>query len=102
MKRLAIVLPVLLMAGEASAVSRYQTMSMSCARVQAALNADGAAILHHPARNNPSLDLFDRYVRDRTFCTSTQRTQRVSVPAADTRSCSVNKCVRASSGGSNR
>lgn len=99
MKRLAIVLPVLLMAGEALAVSRYQTMSMSCARVQAALNADGAAILHYPAPDNRSLDRFDRYVRDRTFCSSSQRTRRVSVPAADTKGCAVNKCVRASGGG---
>lgn len=98
MKRLAILLPVLLMAGEASAVSRYQTMSMSCARVQAAIAADGAAILHYPAANNPSLDRFDRYVRDRTFCSSIQRLQRVSIPAADTRSCTVNRCVRASGG----
>lgn len=100
MRLLAIMLPVLMLAGEASAVSRYQTMSMSCARIQAAVKADGAAILHYPAQDNPSLDRFDRYVRDRTFCSSTQKVRRASVPAGDTRSCAVNRCVRA--GGGNR
>lgn len=98
MRRLALMLPVLLLAGEASAVSRYQTMSMSCAQVQARVGTDGAAILHYPGAGG--FDLFDRYVRDRSFCTSTQRTQVRSVPTADTRSCRVNRCVRA--GGGNR
>jgi hypothetical protein len=100
MKRLVIVIPALLLAGQAEAISRYQTTSMSCARVQSAVATDGAAILHYPAPGNPSLDRFDRYVRDKTFCTSTQRAQRVRVPAADTSSCPVNRCVRA--GGGNR
>lgn len=98
MRRLAIILPVLLMAWEASAVSRYETMSMSCSQVQARVQSDGAAILHYPGAGG--FDLFDRYVRDRTYCTSTQRAQARSVPARDTRSCPVNRCVRA--GGGNR
>lgn len=103
MRRLAIFLPLLLMtAGDALAVSRYQTTSMSCARVQSALQTEGAAILSYPAPNNPSLQLFDRYVRDSSFCTSTtQRAQARNVPAADTRNCKVRKCVRMS-GGSTR
>lgn len=96
MRRLALMFPALLLAGEASAFSRYQTMSMSCAQVQARVKSDGAAILHYPGTGG--LDLFDRYVRDRTFCSSTQRAQARSVPAADTRSCRVSRCVRASNG----
>lgn len=99
MRRLAMIAVALLMsAGEASAISRYETASMSCARVQAALDADGAAILRFPAPDNPSLVLFDRYVRDRTFCRSNQRAEPRSVPTADTRNCQVRKCVRASGG----
>lgn len=98
MRRLAILLPALLLAGEASAISRYQTTSMSCARVQAAVKNDGAAILRYAAPGNPSLERYDRYVRDRSFCSSTQRADISSVPAADTRSCPVRKCVRASGG----
>ena len=66
MRRLAIIIPLLMLAGEASAISRYQTNSMSCARVQAAVTSDGEAILRYPAPDNPSLQLYDRYVRDRT------------------------------------
>jgi hypothetical protein len=100
MRRLAIIIPALLMAGEASAISRYQTTAMSCARVQAALNSAGQAILAYPAPNNPSLVLFDRYVRDDTFCTASQHAWLQSVPAADTQNCQVRKCIRSS--GNNR
>ena len=102
MRRLAITIPALLFAADASAISRYNTNTMSCARVMAALNADGVAILRYPARNNPSLQLYDRYVRDRSFCTSTQSALVMSVPTSDNRNCPVRKCVRVSSAGGNR
>jgi hypothetical protein len=102
MRRLAITIPVLLLAGEASAIERYLTTSMSCARVQATLTSEGQAILRYPAPDNPSLMLYDRYVRDRTFCSSSQRADPKSVPAADTRNCRVRKCVRAAAAGGNR
>lgn len=102
MPRLAVLVAALLLSAEASAIERYQTTSMSCARVQAALAADGQAILRYPAPDNPSLVLFDRYVRDRTFCSSSQRADLRSVPAADTPSCRVRKCIRASGSGRNR
>lgn len=99
MRRLAILIAALVLSGEASAIERYQSSSMSCARVQAALNADGQAILRYPAPGNPSLVLFDRYVRDRTFCSSSQRAELRSVAAADTPNCRVRKCIRASGSG---
>ncbi|MEW9805407.1 hypothetical protein ABUE31_05350 [Mesorhizobium sp. ZMM04-5] len=102
MRRLAILAAMLVLSGEASAISRYQTTTMSCARVQAAVVADGQAILRYAAPDNPSLVLYDRYVRDSSFCSRSQRADRVSVPTADTRSCKVRKCVRASGAGSRR
>ena len=102
MRRLAIVIPVLMLAGEASAISRYQTTSMSCVRVQAAVENDGEAILRYPAPNNPSLQLYDRYVRDRAFCSSSQRADLTGIPAADTKKCQVRKCVRARGAGGSR
>ena len=98
MRRLAIIVAALLLAGEASAISRYQTNSMSCARVQAALKSDGAAILRYPAPDNPSLQLFDRYVFDGRMCSPSQRAVTKSVPAADTARCAVRKCQRVSGG----
>ena len=96
MRRLAIIVPVLILAGEASAISRYQTNSMSCARVQAALESDGEAILRYSAPDNPSLQRYDRYVFDGRMCSQSQRAVTRSVPAADTKKCAVRKCMRVS------
>jgi len=101
MRRLAIIVPIVLLASDASAISRYQTNTMSCASVQAALQRDGVAILRYPSPNNPSLPLYDRYVSDRRFCAANQRADLRSVPAADTSQCRVRKCVQAS-GSSNK
>ena len=101
MRRLAIIVAALLLAGEAWAISRYQTTSMSCARVQAALKSEGAAILRYPAPDDPSLQLYDRYVFDGRMCSQSQRAVTKSVPAADTKNCAVRKCQRVS-GGRNR
>ncbi|WP_457937847.1 hypothetical protein [Mesorhizobium sp. 10J20-29] len=99
MKHVAILVPALLIANEAAAISRYQTTAMSCARVVAALDADGAAILRYPAPNNPSIQLYDRFVRDNRQCSSTQRARLFSVPTADNKACQVRKCVRVSGSG---
>ncbi len=99
MKHVAILIPALLLSCEALAIERYQADSMSCASVAAAVDRDGAAILRYRAPNNPSLQLYDRYVRDDRFCSRTQRAKTVSVPARDTRSCQVRKCVRVSGAG---
>ena len=98
MRRLAIIVAALLLAGEAWAISRYQTTSMNCARVQAALKSEGAAILRYPAPDNPSLQLYDRYVYDGRMCSQSQRAVTKQVPAADTKSCAVRKCQRVSGG----
>lgn len=101
MKRAAILVPALLMASEAVAISRYQTSSISCAWLSAALEREGAAILRYPSRANPSIQLYDRYVRDSRQCSSSQRAQPFSVPTSDNAACQVRKCVRVS-GGRNR
>ena len=72
---------------------------MSCSGLAEAVDRDGAAILRYRAPDNPSLQLYDRYVRDDRFCSRTQRARPVSVPARDTKSCQVRKCVRVSGSG---
>ena len=80
--------------GEALAISRYQTMSMSCDQVHAALRRDGAAILRWQSRRNPGLPLYGKYVSDSRFCELGEVIDFESVPTRDARSCPVYQCIR--------
>lgn len=94
MKALLAALALTLVAGEASAISRYQTMRMSCDDVQAVLRHEGAAILRWRSTRNPNLPLYGRYVSDARFCEMGEVTTFASVPTADDRACDVRKCIR--------
>lgn len=93
MKAAIPVLAALLIAGPAHAIERYTSTTMSCARIQSVLNSGGAAILQYPARDNPSLMRFDRYVANRASCEPFQVTARASVPSSDRSSCRVYRCI---------
>ena len=80
--------------GQANAISRYQTMRMSCAQVQATLNREGAVILRWQSRNTPGLPLYGRYVSDGRFCKLGEVTDFESVPTADDPSCDVKQCIQ--------
>ena len=77
----------------AYAISRYNSQSMSCQAVQAAIRNEGAVILRYPSRRTPNMTLYDRYVLHDGFCMSTQFADDATVPTADRASCSVRKCV---------
>jgi len=95
MMRLLIGMALMALAvGDAQAISRYQTMRMSCAEVQAAVKREGAVILRWQSRNNPGLPLYGRYVSDRRFCELGEVTDFESVPTKDVRSCTVKQCIR--------
>lgn len=79
---------------DAQAISRYNSQTMSCARVQAVLRSEGAAILSW--RSNTGAPLYDRYVANGGFCDSDDVTRRASVPTADNRACVVLKCFEMS------
>ncbi|MBW3098805.1 hypothetical protein KY465_16090 [Pseudohoeflea sp. DP4N28-3] len=76
----------------AQAIERIETRQTSCAAVQAALQAEGAAILRYPSARSSQI-LYDRYVANRTACLLGQVTRRASVPTADRRACPVKRCV---------
>ncbi|WP_245415142.1 hypothetical protein [Hoeflea marina] len=90
----ALALSTLVMAGQASAISRIETLGQSCGAIKQTLAREGAAILRHPSPRNSSITLYDRYVSNRGSCTFGEVTQRASVPASDTASCPVLKCYR--------
>ncbi len=94
MKSLLLAVCLSLLAAEAEAISRYNSTSMSCANIKAALRNEGAAILRYRSTRNPSLPLYGRYVSDRRYCNFDEAAETAFVPAADTRSCLVRECVQ--------
>ena len=91
MKKLAAVCVLALVAGEAHAISRYVSTSMTCAQVQAKIDQQGAVILQHRSPRTGNL-LYDRYVRNRQFCQPGETTDWASVPTKDKKNCTVNRC----------
>ena len=91
MKRSTLVLPLMVIATDASAISRYDIDNMSCDRVHAIIQSEGAAILRYRGRSG--LTLYDRYVSSSRYCQGGETTDSVSVPTADSRSCLVERCV---------
>jgi hypothetical protein len=77
----------------AQAISRYETMSMSCTAIHATIMREGAVILRWRSARNPSLPLYDRFVADDGFCPSLERATLTTVPAADTKACPVYNCT---------
>jgi len=82
-----------LMAGPAQAINRYTSTSMSCARVQATIEREGAAIMRW-ASPRTGAPLFGRFVTWRENCGNRMLPQRSFIPASDTDSCPVLECQR--------
>ncbi len=95
MKQLILALCISAVAFPALSIQRYNTLTMTCAQVQDAVNRDGAAILRYPSSRVPSLQLYDRYVRNRLFCGYSQFAKRDYIPTRDSRQCRVLKCADA-------
>ena len=74
------------------AISRYNTGSLSCAAVKEIVSREGAVIFRYPSKNNPSLTLFDRFVRHQGFCQIDEYVARKSVPTRDTSACRIKYC----------
>ena len=91
MKTLLLTIGLALVAGDAYAISRYNSTSMSCAEVQDTILRDGAAIMRWRSARNGLL-LYGRYVADGRFCESSTRPEWRSIPAADTAYCQVTEC----------
>lgn len=90
----ALALGFSLLALDAQAISRYNSQSMSCARIQETIRREGAVILSYTGRSGAPL--FDRYVAHSGFCGGLEITRVTSVPASDTSRCVVNRCFQKS------
>jgi hypothetical protein len=77
----------------AQAINRYNTQKMTCEQVQSTLNRDKAAVLRYPSARNPSLTLYDRYVRSGYYCDGHTVPERVTIPTKNTAQCLVLHCI---------
>jgi hypothetical protein len=76
---------------DASAVVRYMVQGMTCAEVQQALDRDGVAILYRQAESGVAL--YDRFVKDESFCQVDYTAASERILVADTDACPVRKCI---------
>lgn len=93
MRTLMVAAALFFCAGEANAISRYVSTSMTCAKVKETVTQQGAVILQHKSPRTGVL-LYDRYVKDRRFCAGGETTEWASVPTKDQKSCRVDRCAQ--------
>lgn len=80
-----------IIATDARAIVRYMVQGMTCAEVQQALSRDGVAILYR--QGGSGIALYDRFVKDASFCSAGFTTAHERIEVADTDGCNVAKCV---------
>lgn len=94
MSRLLTITILLLAATPAAqAISRYSAMELGCDEITAIIRREGAAIFRYPSPRRTGLTLYDRYVRNDTYCATHQTTEKVYIPTAEGRQCLVQHCV---------
>jgi len=89
---LASILTALMIAGPASAISRYESLSKTCAAVQQLIASERAVILRYPAKGGASLVLYDRFVSGNGQCSVSDYAARTYVPTRDNPLCPVYNC----------
>ena len=92
MKRFLLAMALVMFAADAHAISRYTSTSMSCAKVQATIQREGAVIMRYTSKNTPGLPLYGRYVADGRYCDSSEAALPKWIPASDTAQCPVYEC----------
>jgi hypothetical protein len=85
-------LALLIAAAPASAISRYNAWSMSCAEAKGTIRAEGAVLLNFRSTFNPSIPRYGRFVASQQFCSSSELAEITYIPTADTKSCPVWEC----------
>jgi len=88
---LAVTVGFSLLSPEAHAINRYTSTSMTCAKVQATISREGAAIMRYTSQRTGVLR-YDRYVVNRSFCQPGETIEWTSIPTSDKKNCRVNRC----------
>lgn len=92
MKRLLITAALVASTLPAHAISRYESMSLTCASAQQRIQNEGAVILRYQSKRVANLTLFDRYVAHGGWCETNEYAKLEVVPTADNDACRVLKC----------
>jgi hypothetical protein len=92
MKAVLLTLCLSLAAIEAHAISRYNSTSMTCDEVKAAVGAEGEAILRWRSTTVPGLQRYGRFVSSQEFCRMSERAETSYIPTADRKSCALSEC----------
>ena len=85
-------LALLVAIAPAGAISRKNAWSMSCARAQDTVYANGAVILNFRSKLNPSIPRYGRFVADQRFCAGSELAEVTYIPTADTNGCPLLEC----------
>jgi hypothetical protein len=84
---------LLVLAGEASALDRYDVSAMSCDEVRTALQSSKKALLLRASTHVRGLMLYGLYVADPSICKGGQTAVRRSIRAAAPSACPVLQCA---------
>ena len=68
MRRLLMMLPILLLAGQATGVEKHMVTEMTCEQVKAALQSEGKALMRWHSKNVPGLMRYGMYHAGRQMC----------------------------------
>jgi hypothetical protein len=93
MSRLLAIVIAMIAFSSAGATSRYSALQLSCDEIKSIIRSEGAAIFRYPSPRRKGLTLYDRYVRNDSYCASHQSTEKVYIPSANADQCLVQRCV---------
>jgi len=90
MKKLVFTVTIVLIASPALAISRLSPLKMTCEQARAAVHNQGAVIFRWTSPRG--LPLYDRFVRDSSFCDPNEYAEWKQIPTRDDRTCPVLFC----------
>ena len=93
MSRFLAILITLIACSPAGATSRYAALQLTCDEIRSIILNEGAAIFRYPSPRRTGITLYDRYVRNDSYCASHQSTEKVYIPSANGNQCLVQHCV---------
>ena len=88
--------------GDAHAISRYNSKSVTCHKAHQLIARQGAVIFRYPSRRNPELILYNRFVAHGGLCAFGEQPALQSVPTADRASCRLIFCAQRNGRGGGR